>query len=504
MASMESSTKYNVPFDGFHYHPHQVEAIAWMISRERNDASFVRGGILADEMGLGKTWMTMGLLLNTPVSHTLLLVPPALQPQWSDALTQAHISHRILGARGFGPIGPLGPDGKEVEVEVEVTRYVTLATYDRAAGHRAILAATPYDRIVCDEGHIFRNGATNKRFRELVQIPAKCRWILSGTPVQNKKRDFWNLMNFLGMDGAERLRRDISVVAAAVLLRRTVGMVRDAVPTMPVIKPIHIVHPVVMPTDSEESRVFASLVGRFEHAVDRHANGLIILELYLRIRQFTAHPAIYVSAMKRKYGDTYGRAAWTHTASKMAAFRDTLDTLDIRPTIVFGTFSEELDYAEATLRSAGYTVWSIRGGMTDARRERVIQESRAAAAEGTPVALVIQIIAGGAGLNLQHCSRVMFLSSHWNPAVVDQAIARAYRMGQTETVEVHHFLLADGADRNVDRRMAYMHGIKRLVATGIHPLLFCDTAVDDSYIECALESAVSDDVMLSAELSKSI
>ena len=111
------------------------------------------------------------------------------------------------------------------------------------------------------------------------------------------------------------------------------------------------------------------------------------------------------------------------------------------------------------------------------------------------MALLVQIQAGGAGLNLQHCARVVFFSSHWNPAVVDQAIARAYRMGQTERVEVHHMLLADDAEKNLDRYMAMLHGLKREVAVEIHPGLFCDTAVEVEEILEELDAAMPEAVM---------
>lgn len=475
------------PFKGFHYHPHQKAAIRWMIGREAEDAAYCRGGILADEMGLGKTWMTIGLLLNSPVANSLLLVPPVLQPQWCDALLECGIPYTVLR-----PPSAKGEGGVWEAVEGRVGGiHVTVATYDRAFNNLKLVSARPYNRIICDEGHVFRNGRSSRKFVGLSGIPAESRWILTGTPVQNRKRDFHNLVTFLGMLAAERLKVADEVLAREILLRRTVSNVRTAVADMPAVKPTHIFNTVKMPEGGEEAKVFDALVGRFEHAIEAGTKGTIILELYLRIRQFLAHPTIYVESMMRKYKGVYGRTEWTDTASKADAFDKFLGESPTESTIVFGTFREELEIAVATLERRGYKTWMIRGGMSDARRCAVTEESRAAVAAGENVAIVVQIVAGGAGLNLQHCSRIVFLSSHWNPAVVDQAIARAYRMGQTKPVTVHHMLLADDAERNLDRYMAGVHGIKRSTALDIHPLLFCDTAIDSGVVLAAIDDAAA-------------
>jgi SNF2 family DNA or RNA helicase len=192
--------------------------------------------------------------------------------------------------------------------------------------------------------------------------------------------------------------------------------------------------------------------------------------------------------MKKKFGERYAREAWTDSASKYEAFKSWAESAEKKPTIVFTTFRTEGDLAETALRRAGYKVWNVRGGMTESHRDKVRAESAAAHAAGEHVAIVIQIVVGSAGLNLQHCNRVVFLSSHWNPTIVDQAIARAYRIGQTADVEVHHFLMADGAERNIDRIMAHKHGAKRLVALTVHEKLFCDSAADTSAIMSVLDS----------------
>jgi len=451
------------PYDGFNYRPHQVEGILWMLAREAEGAAHLRGGILADEMGLGKTWMTIGLLLNSVVPNTLILTPPVLQHQWSDALKQSSIPHRILSAKVKGNPWREIPGTRDC--------VVTIATYDRASTQaEANPAWRNFDRIVCDEGHVLRNGPNLKRFRNLQMIASPRKWILSGTPIQNSRADFTNLVKFLGLD--LDIKADRKDMANALMLRRTVGMVRD-MDVMPLV-PIHIVHPVTIPADSEEKKMFDKLVQRMEDAVDSHVNGMLILERYLRIRQFMAHPDIYVRSICKKFNKPHGM--WGGTASKDAALVEFLKKEEHISTIVFGTFTSELELAEFRFKEAGYSVYTIRGGMNDTQRERVMTRSKMEADAGKPVAMVIQIVAGSAGLNLQYCSRVIFLSSHWNPTIVDQAIARAYRAGQTKQVTVHHLLMADDAEQNIDRIMKGLHGTKRQIALDIHDKLYCDSA----------------------------
>lgn len=437
------------------------------------------GGILADEMGLGKTWETIGLFLNNPVPTTFLLVPPVLQGQWSDALAQSEIPHTILtGASSVKKIR-----GTRVGIEV------VLATYDRAV-RSPLLANYTFDRIVADEGHVFRNVRT-RRFQQLAEIEAPRRWLLTGTPVQNREADFRNLLTWLGAC-YDPAYDTLANIAQEVMLRRTVAEVREAVPAFPEAKPTHIIHAVTMP-DGEERRIFDRLVCRFKVAVATHMENWLILELYLRIRQFLAHPQIYRDAMNKKYKVTDGSdSPWEDSASKMSKLAELLAGPK-SPTLIFTTFKEEMNYAETACRAAGYRTWRICGGQGAAGIDAAIRKSREAAA-GDNVAVLVQIQAGNAGINLQHLSRIVFLSSHWNPAIVDQAVGRSYRIGQTKAVEVHHILLADGAEKNLDRHMAGLHMRKRGIARGICRKLVCDSAVNVRTVFAELNAVCPDEV----------
>jgi SNF2 family DNA or RNA helicase len=152
-----------------------------------------------------------------------------------------------------------------------------------------------------------------------------------------------------------------------------------------------------------------------------------------------------------------------------------------------------LEIAADKMKEAGYRVLHIRGGMNEATRGYVLHTAEAWAAEGVPFGLLVQIVSGNAGLNLQHCARVVFLSSHWNPTVIDQAVARSYRMGQTRRVEVHHLLVADGAMKNLDRLIVRSHLKKRELAREICDKLIPDSAIDATYVINLLNSVCPED-----------
>jgi len=169
-----------------------------------------------------------------------------------------------------------------------------------------------------------------------------------------------------------------------------------------------------------------------------------------------AHPQIYFDSMEKKFGKTSRYMDWAGKESgKTVALKKLLATEEIAPTIVFCTFSAEIKIVEQIMQEAGYSnTYTIDGSVGFANRQDSILEAKALVEQGTKdIAFIVQWVAGGAGLNLQFCSRVILNTQNWNPAVIQQAIGRAHRIGQTEQVHVYSLLFSFEDDLNMDLRM---------------------------------------------------
>ena len=443
------------PRDTISYLPHQETGVRWMLDREAVGADICRGGILADDMGLGKTFQTIGLIKNNPLK-TLILCPPALIAGWTEELEACGL-----------PVVSL----EEAKRRDSGYAVVVLATYNRAHLHARDYRGI-FERVVLDEGHIIRNGKATKRWWSCMAIAKKavCRWILSATPVQNGEKDWINLCWWLHVKAKPS---DIVGLAPIIMLRRTMEDIRMD----PVLKasvppePTFIRHSLSIPEEGPsrtEYKVFRALTDNLSTIMDSHkVSALLKLELYMRIQQFVVHPQIYIEAMRAKFKGAYPRPDWTGTTTKFSAFTEVLSASE-EPTIVFCNFRAEMDMVRDHALERGWKVWSIRGGMGSEAIGLAVKEAKALQSQNDDLIkkglkgssaprIIVQIVAGGAGINLQFCTRILFLSQHWNPAVVHQACGRAVRIGQSKSVSIHFFSVDDSVSSNIDRRMLELH-----------------------------------------------
>jgi hypothetical protein len=193
----------------------------------------------------------------------------------------------------------------------------------------------------------------------------------------------------------------------------------------------------------------------------------------MRIQQFLVHPRIYLDS--KAAATAAGAKEWLGSTTKWSACveKDLFEAVEKKiPTIVFCQFRQEIDMVVEAARARGASAWMIRGGMSVAEVGAVVSEAKEAVTAGCSVVVVVQIVTGGVGLNLQFCQRVLFLSQHWNPAVVHQAVGRAVRIGQREVVDVFMYRIVDDVLENLDLRMSEVHAGKIGVAREVCPSFF--------------------------------
>jgi SNF2 family DNA or RNA helicase len=445
------------PKAGISYLEHQETGIRWMMDREAADAVVCRGGILGDDMGLGKTFQCIGLLKNSPLDlKTLIVCPPALVAGWTEELEACgYFVSTILSGGGWTSDLPAS--------RVADRPIVWLTTYPKMSMYHMPIAraGAAFGRIVLDEGHAIRNGRKTSRWQHAMKVAtrATCRWILSATPVQNGLDDWKNLCWWLR---TKCRAGDYETLADTIMLRRTMAELRGSIAALPPAARF-INHELTIPVGGAEHRLFQTLCNQLESVIDsRSVSALIKLELYLRIQQFLVHPQVYVESMRTKFGRAYPRPDWAGTATKWTAVMTELEKGIAASVgqIVFCNFRQEIDMVCDAATVMGAEVFAIRGGMGVDKVGAAVKNARAAVAEGKPVVIVVQIVSGGVGLNLQFCKRILFLSQHWNPAVVHQAVGRAVRIGQKDRVEVHTFRVIDDVMDNMDRKMVETHSRK--------------------------------------------
>jgi len=424
---------------GFRLRKHQEEGLRWMIRREKDT---VKGGILADDPGLGKTIQMMALICGNILPRTIIAVPTSVLGQWYD------IACQILGEDNvyfhYGNTRVLSQEQlKSKDFKVCITSHGSLI--QRKGIKTPLHIPTFWDRIVVDEGHVIRNAKTKLHISLLELIHENSSsWILSGTPVQNSKKDIKNLFNFLQIPSKVTLEKGVEKY----LLRRTKEVLYTEI-----FRPYKIHTQVIPFSTKEEQKIYQYIE---DNALQVLLNGeidmnkfefqILLLEIIMRLRQCSSHPTIAIEGIKNKMSrfelpdvDTPEFTfAKSQRSTKMAKIVD-----DIKKTkgysLVFSHFKSEIELMRMYLTEEGIATEIYNGSMSTKQRKETI--TKFDPEDIVQKVLLIQIKAGGVGLNLQQFTDVFILSPDWNPANEIQAISRAHRMGQSEIVNVHKYIL---------------------------------------------------------------
>ncbi|MFD8819844.1 DEAD/DEAH box helicase, partial [Streptomyces sp. NPDC059627] len=434
---------------------YQLRGLAWLDLM----TSLGLGGCLADDMGLGKTITVIALhLKRARTEPTLVVCPASLLGNWQREI--ARFAPGVPVRRFHGPDRSLdGLDGGFV-----------LTTYGTMRATAATLAEQPWSMVVADEAQHVKNpySATAKALRT---IPTPARVALTGTPVENNLSELWALLDWttpglLGPLKSFRARHaravengeDQEAVTRLARLVRPFLLRRKKsdpgiVPELP--PKTETDHPV--PLTREQAALYEAVVRESLLAIET-ADGIarrgLVLKLLGALKQICDHPGLYLKEESR----IEGLAA---RSGKLTLLDELLDTVlaEDGSALVFTQYVGMARMITAHLQARAVPVDLLHGGTPVPERERMVDRFQAGA---TPV-LVLSLKAAGTGLNLTRAGHVVHFDRWWNPAVEEQATDRAYRIGQTQPVQVHR-LVTEGT---VEDRIAEMLESKRALADAI-------------------------------------
>ena len=411
--------------------PHQVEGIAFLLGRRR--------AILADDMGLGKTRQAIVSLRHlAPNGPYLVICPASVKHNWAREIAQVIPDADVLVIEGSAP--------------VDLTATWVVLNYDILGRHREALEHRDWAALVFDEAHYLKNhtSARSKLARGLtdsVSTPgaqALIVQLLTGTPLTSRPRDLFVLLQLVGhplgrsflsfakrycaaekgeygwkTGGASNIE-ELTVQLHGVMLRRSKDEVLALPPKLRTWMPV-----VVAPATGARAvrKVLALLTGKADDST--------------------------VTVSRTRSPQQRGRLlAFLVEARQALAIAKTAATLDFvrgaveqgEKAIVFSCFDDPI---QTLAREFGPTAVVLTGKTAPGTRQTVVDLFQK---DEDVRVLLANIVAAGTGLNLTAATQVVFNDLDWVPTNHWQAEDRAYRIGQTRTVNVTYFVARDTID----------------------------------------------------------
>ena len=410
---------------------YQCEGVGWCIERE-NSTAYCRGGIIADEMGLGKTIMMIGTIIQNFQMSNLIVLPLVLVEQWKEQFQKT---------TGHCPLVYHGGHVKSLSVAALQNAPIVITTYGTLVSdckRKKRLQQVEWNRIIFDEAHHLRNNKTGC-YRAAMGIKSACKWLITGTPIQNHINDLYSLFDILGVSNKIYTKTDeLRRLMSSIVLKRTKKSVGIVLP------PVHTTR-VCSPWKNDNEQKLTEFV-HDNSRLDKH----MLLAMMMYERMMCVYPQLISEEHLNKIRSLglhtdINRDCGTTSHSKMdSVINHLVERKDNgNKKIIFTTFRGEIDHIQSQLTENGMSSEYIDGRITKKQRNKVLENSADV--------LILQIKTGNEGLNLQQYNEIYFVTPDWNPQTEAQAVARCHRIGQTRSVYVYRFVMASFHENDATR-----------------------------------------------------
>ncbi|NLS94337.1 MAG: DEAD/DEAH box helicase [Planctomycetaceae bacterium] len=406
--------------------PYQLDGIAFAVKAGR--------AILADDMGLGKTIQGVGvaemLAREADIRRVLVVCPTSLKSQWRNEI------HRFTDRDIQLIVGRAADRAEQYGNEC----FFTICNYEQVLRDILSIERTRWDLIILDEGQRIKNWES-KTARVVKGLKSPFALVLSGTPLENRIDDLFSVVQFiddrrltpafrffnrhrvvnekgkvLGYKNLDELRERLRPI----LLRRTRESVLDELPprTTEILR---------VPPTGEQLELHQTHMRIVSHIVRKRyitEMDLLRLQKALLMCRMSANSTYLVDKQQPSY------------SSKLEHLEELLDNLFAeadRKAVLFSEWTTMLDLIEPLLKRRNLDYVRLDGSVPQKKRQQLIHQFQ----HNESCRLFITTNAGSTGLNLQSANTVINVDLPWNPAVLEQRISRAHRMGQRNPVQVY-------------------------------------------------------------------
>jgi superfamily II DNA or RNA helicase len=457
--------------------PYQQTGFEWMMFLKASRM----GGCLADDMGLGKTIQTLALLTQVhkhekdPEAEVKVLNQPVLSGQQLDVFADLdNKSEKVISKssllimplslihnwfqeiRRFSPdlrvIAHTGGNRKNDPCVFEGYDLI-MTTYGTVRNDIEFLSQVPFRYIILDESQIIKN-ASSKIFSAIRKLKSDFRLVLTGTPVENSLTDLWSQFSFInpGLLGSMKYFKEEYVLpiekkqdqAKATklqklihpfILRRTKDQVAKELP--PLTEKIHLCEMTLEQEqyyERKKSEIRNTILQNIETSgMDK--SRFVLLSGLTRLRLIANHPII----TDRDY---------QHESGKYNEIVRNIEKLlsENHKVLIFSQFVKHLNLFADHFKQQDLAYSMLTGNVSEKDRQSVIKEFQQ---DKQRQLFLISLKAGGVGLNLTEADYVFMLDPWWNPAVENQAINRAHRIGQDKNVFVYRFITRNTVEEKI-------------------------------------------------------
>ena len=439
LESILSQPKLELPHSPF---PYQREGIAFLYG-----AHFA---ILADEMGLGKTMQaisTVRLLLRTgEVRNVLFVCPKPLVSNWKREFALWAPEINVQAIEG-------GPQRRKWfwqldNIPIKIANYELLNRDMEYFSCPRNMGGPMFDLVVLDESQRIKNrsSATSEAARA---IPRKRSWALTGTPVENSQEDLVGIFEFLSPGFLESGLKpmEISTIVGDHILRRTKEKVLTDLPPKMIRDGVLELTPAQKDSYDLAEQAGTSRLKEMEE--DDSLSFQNVFELILRLKQ--------ICNFDPRTGES----------SKLERLSADLEEVvqSGRKAIIFSQWVETLLQLKPHLQRFGPVEYH--GRIPSKQRDGVIEKFRN---DKNCSVILMSYGAGSVGLNLQFAQYVFLFDRWWNPAVEDQAINRAHRIGAAGPVTVTRFIVEGTIEERIDRVLHSKRELSETILSGARGL----------------------------------